>query len=184
MAVTKEMIKDLMQENININSIEDKVVDMSTYSSLSPSERQFVNIYLLIDTYIMYFEPIRSGIAGIDDSSARKLLKTLLVDFSKSNVKRILSAIAYGKATAYMHMDEMFDMPKEGHVSDEVAFCEDIIRIFISTDDIVRVNDKSEIYNLFADVCQIATGLPRASVDHCIIDVCTDFLADDDFPKE
>lgn len=184
MTITKETIKDLMHNNIQISSIDDKLVDMAVYSALSPSERQFVNIYLWVDTYIIYFEPVRSGIAGIDDSSARKFLKTLLVDFSQSNVKRILSSIAYGKATAYMHMDEMFDMPKEGHVSDEVAFCEDIIRIFMSTDDIVMVNDKSEIYNLFADVCKIATGLPRASIDHCIIDVCTDFLADDDFPKE
>lgn len=168
--ITKEMIQGWMESGTG-NFPNDTVVDMNVYSSLSNHERQFVNIYLTVDTYILYFEPIRSGISGIDDSSARKLLKTLIADFNKTNVKRVLSSVAYGTSTAYLdHTD--------------VEFCEDIIRIFISTDDIARVNDKSEIYQLFADVTSIATGLPRGVVDHCVIDVCTDFLADDDFPKE
>ena len=166
--------KDMIQNWLNNGSggfPDDTLVEMDVYSSLNTEERQFVNMYLTVDTYIIYFEPIRSGVAGIDDSSARKLLKTLIADFNKNNVKRVLSSIAYNSSTAY----------KE-HTP--IEFCEDIIRIFISTDDIARVNDKSEIYNLFADVVGIATELPRSTVDHSIIDVCTDFLADDDFPTE
>ena len=168
--ITREMIQNWMDKG-NGSLPENKLVDMQLYSSLNQDERQFVNMYLLVDAYIIYFEPIRSGVAGIDDSSARKLLKTLIADFSKVNVKRVLSAIAYNSATAYKEVDD-------------VTFCEDIIRVFISTDDIARVNDKSEIYNLFADVVSLATDMPRNMVDHSIISVCTDFLADDDFPKE
>lgn len=169
MAITKDMIQDWMEKGHG--SLPNEVVTMDVYSKLNQEERQFVNIYLKVDAYIIYFEPVRSGVAGIDDSSARKLLKTLIADFSVENVKRVLSSIAYGTSTAYTEHNT-------------IEFCEDIIRIFISTDDIARVNDKSEIYNLFADVMVIATGLNRNSIDHSIIEVCTDFLADDDFPKE
>lgn len=168
MEITKDMIRDWLDNGYG--SLPDEVVTMDVYSKLNSEEREFVNIYLKIDAYIIYFEPVRSGVAGIDDSSARKLLKTLIADFSKENVKRVLSSIAYGSATTYK--------------DDSITFMEDIIRIFISTDDIARVNDKSEIYNLFVDVVEIATEHPRSIIAHSIIDVCTDFLADDDFPKE
>lgn len=167
--ITKEMIQNWMSNEAG--NLQNGEVTMDVYSSLNADERQFVNLYLTVDTYIIYFEPIRSGVSGIDDSSARKLLKTLMADFNKTNIKRVLSAVAYGSAKAYTECDS-------------IEFCEDIIRIFISTDDIARVNDTSEIYNLFADVVGIATDLPRSSIDHSIIEVCTDFLADDDFPKE
>ena len=169
MEITKEMIQGWIERgNGNIKS---EVVAMDVYSTLNSEEREFVNIYLKVDAYIIYFEPIRSGVSGIDDSSARKLLKTLIADFSRENVKRVLSSIAYNSATAYTEHDS-------------ISFCEDIIRIFISTDDIARVNDRSEIYNLFVDVMEIATDLPRNTIAHSIIEVCTDFLADDDYPKE
>ena len=169
MEITKEMIQNWMEKGHG--TLPKDTVTMDVYSTLNQEQRQFVNIYLKVDAYIIYFEPVRSGVSGIDDSSARKLLKTLIADFSVENVKRVLSSIAYNSATAYKDHND-------------IEFCEDIIRIFISTDDIARVNDKSEIYNLFADVIGIATGLNRSSIDHAIIDVCTDFLADDDFPKE
>lgn len=170
MALSKDEIQRLC-ETRNSRLPGDRLVEMDVYSSLSSEERRFVNMYLLVDTYVIYFEPIRSGVAGIDDTSAKRLLKTLLIDFNKDNVKRTLSAIAYGSATAYTRTS-MAD------------FCDAIIAIFLATDDIAKVNDKSEIYNLFVQVVETATDLPRGQIAHSIIEVCTDFLDGDDYPKE
>ena len=170
MALSKDEIQRLC-ETRNSRLPSDRLVEMDVYSSLSSEERCFVNMYLLVDTYVIYFEPIRSGVAGIDDTSAKRLLKTLLIDFNKENVKRTLSAIAYGSATAYTRTS-MAD------------FCDAIIAIFLATDDIAKVNDKSEIYNLFVQVVETATDLPRGQIAHSIIEVCTDFLDGDDYPKE
>ena len=170
MALSKDDIQALCRRE-NPRLPIDRIVEMDVYSSLTPEERRFVNMYLTVDTYIIYFEPIRSGVAGIDDTSAKRLLKTLLIDFNKENVKRTLSAIAYGSATAYTK-------------TSCADFCDAIIAIFLATDDIAKVNDKSEIYNLFVQVVETATDLPRSQISHSIIEVCTDFLDGDDYPKE
>ena len=86
MALSKDEIQRLC-ETRNSRLPGDRLVEMDVYSSLNSEERRFVNMYLLVDTYVIYFEPIRSGVAGIDDTSAKRLLKTLLIDFNKENVK-------------------------------------------------------------------------------------------------